>query len=75
MADNSNPRKNGSGYSDPTAYAAIKKITRDGRVKPRDREKDVADMMHVIKRIAEILGFEIEGHIVFIDKQTRKRYE
>lgn len=68
-------KKNGSGCSDPTAYAAICKVTREGRLKPRNRDKDVTDMMSIIKRILDIMDFRLEGRLVLIDKQTGKRYE
>ncbi len=74
MSDNNNPKKNGSGCSDPTAYAAIAKLSRNNEMKPRDRDKDVADIMHIIKRTLEIIDFDIEGHIILVDKRTGKKY-
>jgi len=74
-ADNSNIGKNGSGCSDPTAYAAICKVTHNGKLKPRNRDKDVTDMMSVIKRILDIMDFRLEGRLVLIDKHTGNRYE
>lgn len=69
---NDNPRKNGSGCNDPTAYEAIKNI--EG--KPRkQRDKDVSDFIIIVKRLAEITDFEISGRIVLIDKRTGRRYE
>lgn len=66
-------RKNGSGCNDPTAYAAITKVTKEGKMKSRNRMKDVSDVMSIIKRILDILDFRIEGHIVLIDNHTGKR--
>lgn len=68
-------RKNGSGCSDPTAYAAIMKISKEGKKKGRDRDKDVSDVMHIIKRILEIIDFELGSRIILVDKQTGRRYE
>lgn len=68
-------RKNGSGCYDPTACAAITKITKEGKTKHRNRQKDVSDIMSVIKRVLDILDFEIVGHITLKDKQTGRRYE
>lgn len=68
-------KKNGSGCSDPTAYAAIMKVSREGKKKGRDRDKDVSDAMHIIKRILEIIDFELGSRIVLVDKQTGRRYE
>lgn len=70
-----NPKKNGSGCSDPTAYAAIKKLDRKSNPRPRKRSKDIEDMMHIIRRFCEIMDFEIDGHIVLIDKQTGQKYK
>jgi hypothetical protein len=57
-------RRNGSGYSDPTAYAAIKKA-------------DLADerfhmLLGAIYNICELSGFELEERIVLRDKRTGK---
>lgn len=68
-------RKNGSGCNDPTAYAAITKVTKEGKMKPRDRIKDVSDVMHIIKSFLDLIDFEIVGHITLKDKQTGRRYE
>jgi len=74
-ADNSNIGKNGSGCSDPTAYAAIKKLGHDGKLKDRHRGKDVEDMIHIIRRTCEMMDFEIDGHLTLIDKQTGRVYK
>lgn len=68
-------KKNGSGCSDPTAYAAIMKVSKEGKLKPRNRDKDVTDMMSVIKRILDIMDFRLEGRLILVDKQTGRRYE
>lgn len=68
-------RKNGSGCSDPTAYAAIKKVDRIGRKKDRNREKDISDAMHIIKRFLDIIDFEIDGRLILVDKQTGIKYK
>lgn len=68
-------KKNGSGCSDPTAYAAIMKVSKEGKQKGRFREQDVSDAMHIIKRFLEIIGFELGNRIVLVDKQTGRRYE
>jgi hypothetical protein len=68
-------RKNGSGCNDPTAYAAIAKVTKDGKSKNRNRQKDVFDAMHIIKSFLDLIDFEIVGHIKLKDKQTGRIYE
>lgn len=57
-------RKNGSGYSDPTAYMAIKKADAE-----RDRMMKLLDLIFTI---AEYAGFHVEERIVLKDKKTGK---
>ena len=55
-------RKNAEGYSDPTAYEAIKNI---------DKEYErFHKLLHTIFYICNVAGFEIEGRIVLVDKKT-----
>lgn len=55
-------RKNAEGYSDPTAYEAIKNIDKE--------DKRFRKLLHTIFNICELSGFRIEGRIVFVDKKT-----
>lgn len=60
-------KKNGSGYSDPTAYKAIKKV----------EEEKVADerfhkLLDTIFMICELSGFHIEERLVVKDRKTGK---
>lgn len=57
-------RKNSEGYSDPTAYAALKNINRD-----EDRYRK---LRKVILSICGMAGFEIRGPLVLMDKKTGK---
>lgn len=57
-------RLNASGYSDPTAYAAIKKIDAD--------EARFQKLLTVIFAICELAGFHIEERIVIRDLKTGK---
>lgn len=67
-------KRNGSGYTDPTAYKAIKKV--DGESKKNDRNhgdddyKRFNDLLDVIFTICELSGFHIEERIVVKDKKT-----
>lgn len=54
-------RKNAEGYSDPTAYEAIKNI---------EEEERFNKLLHTIFYICKIAGFEIENRIVLVDKKT-----
>lgn len=59
---NRDPRKNSEGYSDPTAYNAIKNIEKE--------DEKFHKLLHTIFDICELSGFEIEGRIVLIDKKS-----
>jgi hypothetical protein len=55
-------KKNAEGYSDPTAYKALKYIA--------DEEARFHKLLYALFDICELSGFEIEGRIVLVDKQT-----
>lgn len=63
MANYENPRKNAEGYSDPTAYEALRNI----EIKEDER---FHKLLYAIFDICELAGFEIEGRIVLIDKKS-----
>ena len=56
-----NPRKNSEGYSDPTAFEALRNIDKE--------DERFHRLLHTLY-ICELADFEIEGRIVLIDKQT-----
>ena len=59
---NRNPRKNHEGYSDPTAYEAIKKA---------DEEYErFRKLLGCIYRICELAGFRVEERMVIKDMRT-----
>ena len=55
-------KKNAEGYSDPTAYKALKYIA--------DEEARFHKLLYALFDICELSGFEIEWRIVLVDKQT-----
>lgn len=57
-------KKNPEGYDDPTAFEALSHIT--------DEEKKVSKIIHIIKGLCDICGFEVVGRIVLVDKKTGK---
>lgn len=57
------PEKNAEGYSDPTAYEALRNI----EIKEDER---FHKLLYAIFDICELAGFEIEGRIVLIDKKS-----
>ena len=62
MASNDNPRKNSEGYSDPTAFEALRNINKE--------DEKFHKLLHMIFYLCELAGFEIEGRVVLIDKKT-----
>ena len=59
-------RKNASGYSDPTAYQAIKNI--------ENEDDKFHKLLDTIFNICELSGFHLEERIVLKDKNTGKVY-
>ena len=57
-------RKNAEGYSDPTAYEAMKNIDKD--------DERFHKLLHTIFYLCELAGFQIEGRIVLVDKSYTK---
>lgn len=55
-------RKNSEGYSDPTAYEALRNLNRE-----EDRYRKLC---RTILNICELAGFSIQGKIVLVDKKT-----
>lgn len=66
-----NPYQNTEGYSDPTAYYAMKKITKE----EQEIEKRVHDLVHIIRDLSDIVGFEVVGRIHFKHKRTGREYK
>lgn len=57
-------RKNGEGYSDPTAYQAIKNADKE--------DEQHKKLMHVIFYVCNLAGFKIESRIVLRHKKSGK---
>lgn len=57
-----NLKRNGSGYYDPTAYKALKRISKE--------EIRVSKVVRTLQEIAHLAGYEIEGRIVLKDKES-----
>lgn len=66
--------RNGSGYYDPTAYKAMKRVEADERKYGRDYER-FYNLLNTIFYICELAGFHVEGRIVLTDKKNRKGVE
>lgn len=59
-------KRNSSGYIDPTAFEAIKRISVEDRL---------SKLMSVIRYVTQLAGFEIQGRITFVDKKTGRIYK
>ena len=62
--------KNASGYSDPTAYEAIKNADGVDFVEIRFRK-----LLHTIFHLCELAGFRLEGRITLVDRKTGRKWE
>lgn len=60
--------RNAEGYPDPTVGTALANIARE----ERDR---VRDLVLILKKIAELAGFEVIGRIVLRNTKTGKKYK
>ena len=59
-------KRNASGYYDPTAYEAIKKVD--------EEDEKFHKLLHTIFYICKLAGFEIEGRIVLTDIETGRTW-
>jgi hypothetical protein len=66
LARDDDIRKNASGYSDPTAYQAIKNV--------ENEDERFHKLLDTIFNICELSGFHLEERIVLKDKNTGKVY-
>lgn len=57
-------KRNSEGYSDPTAYKAIRNLEKE--------EEKFRKLLDTIFAICELSGFHIEERIVIKDKKTGK---
>lgn len=61
------PRLNGSGYMDLTAYEAIKNVDQEAEAETRLKR-----LLKTIFYICDLAGFRIEGRLEIRDKKTGK---
>lgn len=66
--------KNQEGYPDPTPGEAFDNILREERRKEAERAAVIGSLIPIMKRTAELVGFEVAGRIVLRDKETGKEY-
>ena len=61
---------NASGYTDPTAYAALQKVSKE----EKELCRKVSELLKVLKTIIEWAGFELISRIEIRDKKTRREF-
>jgi hypothetical protein len=67
MDRKNNPRYNGSGCLDLTAFEAIQNVDREIEAEERFKK-----LLSTIFYICDLAGFHIEGRVVLKDKKTGK---
>ena len=71
MKTKSSPYYNHEGYSDPTAYHALKNIGKE----ETEIEKQVSELVRVFKAICSLSGFDVVGRIQLRHKKTGRRFD
>ena len=64
--------RNKEGYADPTAGAAIHEA--ELRVKKKEYNPEVTNLVSVLKQMIDIAGYEMVGRITLKNKNTGKEY-
>lgn len=57
---------NHEGYPDPTAHYGIKEVVKE----ESEQERRIRHLMHIVREVAHLAGFEVVGRITFKDKKT-----
>lgn len=66
-----NPKWNAEGYSDLTAYYGMKGVLRE----EAETDKQVSELIKVLKFVVKSCGFEITGRISLKDKKSGRIYK
>lgn len=62
---------NGSGYPDPTAYAALNPIVKEDN----EIEKNAHNLIKIMKQIAEWAGFDVIGRIQLKHRKSGREFK
>jgi hypothetical protein len=68
--ENFNPKLNASGCKDPTAYAALREVSKD----EKELSAKVSEVIKVLKVIIEWAGFELIERIAIRNKKTGREF-
>ena len=66
-----NPFYNDEGYADPTAFYGMKSIIKE----ETELENKVHTLVHIIRDVVDLAGFEVIGRIQFRHKKTGKEFK
>lgn len=66
--------KNSEGYNDPTVGEALSNITQQEQKKEAERLSTINELIPIMKKTAELVGFEVVGRIILVDKETGRKY-
>lgn len=64
-------KKNAEGYSDPTAYAAIKNIMTE----EQEEQRQLSALVHCLKYIIRLAGFELVGRVELRHIKSGRTYK
>lgn len=67
---NRNPRNNGEGYPDPTAFRGTREVIRE----EDETDKRAYDLVKAVKNIVRWAGFDLCERIQIKDKRTGREY-
>ena len=62
VGNNQNPKRNDSGYSDPTAYEAAKNI--------QEEDDRFHKLLYSIRNICDLAGYDLGERIVLVDRRN-----
>lgn len=62
VGNNQNPKRNDSGYSDPTAYEATKNI--------QEEDERFHKLLYSIRNICDLAGYDLGERIVLVDRRN-----
>jgi hypothetical protein len=65
------PYFNHEAYPDPTAYFGMKDVIKE----EEEVEKQVSDIVHIVKLICSATGFEVVGRIQFKHKKSGRVFK
>lgn len=67
--------KNSEGYSDPTVGEAMSNIAMEAKQAEAEKLAIISQLIPIMKKTAELVGFEVVGRIILLDKETGKKYK